>query len=405
VPATRRPRQGLLFLFGVLACVLASTGAFAAPAHVELVTIGPGSDDLELYGHSALCVTADGAADGRCYDFGVPGGAGDETDLVWDTVRGKPRFVPVSVERSRLVEVFEDMERSLWVQDIPLDEGQAAGLQASLEAAVASQEAYAYHPYYRNCTTRLRDALDQATGGKLRQGADAPSSGPRFRVLSEQGFSGHLFELAGLALFLGSGADRQPTAWDAMFLPTGLRDAVAARLGAPPKQIYERREAVVPTSTQAGRVGLVLLGALLAGVIAYGTRKGRLRGAMGVASVLLGLLALVVDAVWLVSRIPEFGGNWVALVLLPTDAALAFVSPGLGRRYLGVRLGMLALLAVLSATGVIAQPLVAVCALAALPLGTAYVLLRRRRAQVLAAAPRPTARETTAKSASLGGAP
>jgi hypothetical protein len=367
-------------VLAVLACCLVPTPAFAAAARAELMTVGPGSDDLSLYGHSALCLTADGATDGRCYDFGVPGGDMDPGDLVWDTVRGRPRFVPIAVERSVLVGTFEDMERSLWVQDLPLDDRQVTELQASLEAAVASHAPYAYHPYYDNCTTRLRDALDRVTSGKLHDGADAPSSGPRFRALSEQGFSGRLFELAGLALFLGSRADRQPTAWEAMFLPVGLRDAVATRLGAPPKQIYERREAVIPRSVQAGRVGLVVLGVLLAGAIAYAARRSprALRRAMGFAGLVLGLLGVAVDVVWVVTRIPEFTGNWVALVLLPTDALLAFLPPRLLPRYLAVRLGMLALLAALSATGLVAQPLVAVCALAALPLGAAYAFVRDR---------------------------
>ena len=381
----------VLAVLAVLAWCTVPATAFAAGVHAELVTIGPGTDDLSLYGHSALCVVPDGAPDGRCYDFGVPGGWGDADQLVWDTVRGRPRFVPIDVERSLLVATFEDMERTLWVQELPLDERQVTELQASLEAAVASHEPYAYHPYYDNCTTRLRDLLDRVTSGKLHDGADVPASGPRFRALSEQGFSGHMFELAGLTLFLGARADRQPTAWEAMFLPVGLRDAVAARLGVPPKQIYERREALVPRSVQAGRVALVFLGALLAAVIAYASRGSprALRVAMGFAGLVLGLLGLTVDAVWVVTRIPELAGNWVALVLLPTDLLLAFAPARVLPRYLATRLGMLALLAVLSATGLVAQPLVAVCVFAALPLGAAYAFARRRPR--VASSPTPAA--------------
>jgi hypothetical protein len=399
VDATRR---SLWMLFAILVGCLVPATAFAGALHAELITVGPGSDDLSLYGHSALCVTAEGAPDGRCYDFGVPGGDMDPDRLVWDTVRGTPRFVPVAVERSVLVATFEDMERSLWVQELPLDDRQVADLQASLEAAVASHEPYAYHPYYDNCTTRLRDALDKVTSGKLHDGADAPASGPRFRALSEQGFSGHMFELAGLALFLGTRADRQPTTWERMFLPVDLRDAVTARFGAQPKQLHERREAVIPTSTQAGRVLLVLLGALLAGAIAYGARKSprAQRLTTGFAGMLLGLLGLTVDVVSLATRIPEFAGNWVTLVLLPMDALLAFAPRRIVSPYLAVRLGMLALMAALSAAGIVAQPLVAVCAFAALPLGASYFFVRKPRGP----AATPIARGTTGSSRSPGDA-
>jgi hypothetical protein len=374
------PFHFLAVLAALASCLLPGT-AFAAGAHAELVTVGPGSDDLELYGHSALCVVPDGATDARCYDFGVANGDPDAEALVWDTMRGRPRFVPVAVARSLLVSTFEDAERALWVQELPLDDRQLTELQASLETAVAAHEPYAYHPYYDNCTTRLRDALDKVTSGKLHEGADVPASGPRFRALSEQGFSGRMFELAGLALFLGTRADRQPTAWEAMFLPAGLRDAVATRLGVPPKQIHERREAVIPRSVQAGRVALVFVGVLMAGAIAYASRKKSpraLRVTIGCVGLVLGLLGLTVDAVSLTTRIPEFADNWVALVLLPTDALLAFLPARLLPRYLTVRLGMLALLALLSATGIVAQPLVDVCVFAALPLGAAYAFARRR---------------------------
>ena len=387
-------RAAWILFASVLSCLLPST-ALAAGPRAELVTVGPGSDELSLYGHSALCLVDDGATEGRCFDFGVPD-AGDAEGLVWDTIRGRPRFVPIAVERSVLVATFEDQERSLWVQELPLDDAQVDRLRASLEGAVAARTAYAYHPYYDNCTTRLRDVLDQVTSGKLREGADVAAGGPRFRALSEQGFSGRMLELAGLALFLGGRADRQPTAWERMFLPVDLRDAVAARLGAQPKQIHERREAVIPTSTHAGRVALVLLGALLAGAVAYGARRSPrgLRVAMACTGLTLGLLGLAVDAVWLTTRIPEFAGNWVALVLLPTDVLLAFAPARVWPRYLGVRLGMLGVLAALSAAGVIAQPLVVVCAFAALPLGAGYSRARARRPR-LAAAVRPTAGGTT----------
>jgi hypothetical protein len=392
-------------VLAVLACAVAPRSAAADALHVELLTVGPGSDDLELYGHSALCVTPDGAADGQCYDFGVADVGEDEEDrLVWDTLRGKPHFVPVAIDRSLLVKAFEDMERSLWVQELPLDERQAAALQASLEASVQGHQPYAYHPYYDNCTTRLRDAIDAAVGGELRRGSDAPADGPTFRALSEQGFSGRLFELTGLALFLGAHADRQPSLWEAMFLPAGLRDAVAGRLGVPPKQLHERREAFVPTSPKAGRVALVALGVLLAALVVYVARK-RERGlgrTIGFVGVFLGVLGLAVDVVWLVSLLPELGRNWVALVLVPTDALLAFGSAGLRRRYLAARLGLVALLAIASVTGLVAQPLLAVCALAALPLAASYLMLRRAPAAAGAKAPTPTAPGTRATSPSAG---
>jgi hypothetical protein len=163
-----------------------------------------------------------------------------------------------------------------------------------------------------------------------------------------------------------------------MFLPVALRDAVEARLGAAPKRIYEHRGAEIATSTAAGRAGLVFLGAILAGVLVYCARKGPrwLRASLGGVGVLWGLLGVAVDVVPLLSRFPELGHSWVVLVLWPTDVVLGFLPPRWLARYLVVRLGVLALLLLLSAAGVIAQPLVGVCIFAGLPLGVAYLVVR-----------------------------
>ena len=81
----------------------------------------------------------------------------------------------------------------------------------------------------------------------------------------------------------------------------------------------------------------------------------------------LGLLALVVWAVVAVSTVPELRLNELVLVLWPTDLALGFLSQVRGRRYARIRVAVLALCALLSAVGVLRQPLLPFVVLGALP--------------------------------------
>jgi hypothetical protein len=359
-----------------LALLASRAGADEPQPRAWLYTIGVGNDFMASYGHSAICIAEGRSPDGRCYDEGIA--RGGAVDIIWDSIRGRPRFVAVSVDDALLLRTFEGQERSIWKQDLPLPAAQVAQLGAALDAAVTSAQPYWYHPYYDNCSTRLRDALDAVTGGRLRAGGDA-RSGSRFRVLSEGGFSGRMLELGALAIFLGAPTDRTPSAWEQMFLPVRLRDAVEARLGARAQLVYQRRGLTLPTSTAAGRVLLVLLGLLMAGALLWGTRRGgwRWRAALGLSFGLLGALGLAVELTALLSAYPELRRNWSLLVLLPTDVAVMF-TPGWIEKYLRARLGGLAALALASAIGLV-QPLLAVAAMAALPCGAAYVAVRRRR--------------------------
>lgn len=355
-----------------------SVTASDAPPRAWLYTIGRGGDFMSYYGHSAVCITTSRWPDGRCYDYGVA--TGSAAGVIWDSIRGRPRFFPVAVSRPILESVYEGQERTIWRQELPLSPEAVTRLAVGLESAVAAGKPYWYHPYYDNCTTRMRDAVDAVASGKLHvDGGEL--DGERFRALSERGFSGHAAELAGLAIFLGAPTDRTPTAWEGMFLPERLRDSVEARLGAPPELVYERRELVLPTSIFAGRALLGLLAVVLGAVIAWASRRGpvHLRVATGAVALLLALLGVAVDVTATVSTYPELSRNWSLLVLLPSDAVLAAPLPWMRQwtgRYLGLRVSGLAILAAASLAGVI-QPLVAVCLLAAVPLGAIYLVRGR----------------------------
>ena len=275
-----------------------------------------------------------------------------------------------------VVSAFEAEDRSIWKQRVPLAPNEAASLAALLEAAVSEKKRYSYEPAHANCTTEIRDLLDLALHGELRARA-GPADSPRYREMMEEGFRGKPLELAGIALLVGWPGEAKPTAWEQMFLPLRLRDGVE-RLGAKPEVLHARGGFVLPTSTAAGRGMLIFLGAIAAAAIFFIGRRNatRLYLSLGVVGVFLGAVALLVDAMAVVTVFPWVTRNLVLLVLLPTDLAL-FRMPGGLERYLTFRLALAVVALVLSA--VVGQPLVAVALFAGLPLGTALLLERRLR--------------------------
>jgi hypothetical protein len=346
---------------------------------VSLYTIGPSSQLVSRFGHSLLCVREggkDAIETGRCFDYGVIPDHQELTYAIWTSIREKPSFIPVVIEERLLVQFFRDQGRQIERQSLPLTSDEAARLVGAVDAEVQGRRGYAYHPYFANCATRLRDHIDAATNGRLHKGPSVIPKGS-FREYMEEGHSGHVDALAAMALYLGDSSDRVPTPWEAMLLPSVLRDGVAERFAAPPEKVAESMEPTLPTSRTVGRIAVVAVGVLLFVAVRIAAQRDRLGLGLMIAGGVLGVLALSVELTSALVKWPEVSHNWALLVLLPTDFALASLRARLAA-YLRLRLTMVGVLAALEIAGVIHQPVLPLAILVALPMFCALSALRDR---------------------------
>jgi hypothetical protein len=382
-------RRLLALLLGLLV-VLAWEGR-AQATEVILLTIGPSPYLFSRYGHTIACIKEDGGSDAACYDYGIPD-AKDATDMAWGGYRGRANFTVQRFPMTTVVDAYKDQERNIEQQRLNLTQDQAKKVAELFERDAADKHHYVYHPYYANCTTKVRDALDLVTGGKLREN-EHETDGPLFRQLSEEPLAGEILELSLMSIMLGTPAERRPTTWEAQFLPTGLRDAVRDRLGAMPETLHDRKPVRLPMTPHGGRIAVGLVGLVMALVLLRRARKADAtwKRARTGAGVVLGLFGLLVDFVAVTCAIPEFTHNWALLLLTPTDFALAFLSGPKLRWYLTVRLGVSAALFALSLAGLVHQQLVAPFLLAALPLGITLLRERGWRAKPAAVVPATSA--------------
>lgn len=367
----RRVLAALLVAVALLFVRTASAADGKAPA-IDLYTIGAGDYFYARFGHTLLCVRPAGsdvtALEASCYDYGVPSRQ-EFFSIGWGAVRNRVDFVPVIVPEKVVIDFFKGQGRSVERQHIPLMPDEAVEVARRLESDVERKVGYAYHPYWRNCTSALRDHLDAATKGRLRAGPFTPAPG-KFREIFEEGLSGRLVELTLMALVLGSPENnREPTPWESMFLPTNLRDGVRDRLGAPIEKLAERQAVILPTSRAIGRIALFFLAFVLFVSIRISLRRKRLRAGLWVAGITLGSLGTFVAIVSALVAWPEIRNNWALLLLLPTDFALPFL---LERKkllvvYARVRIGVALLLAVLELASVVAQPVLPLVALVLFP--------------------------------------
>jgi len=389
-----------------------------APA-IDLLTFGVGERIFETFGHAALCLRyAHPDHPGVCFNYGVTDfSAGSE--MVWNFVRMQQRFWVEPTSRSSMIAFYEDEDRDIWVQTLPIHGAQARALEDKLWHDVEeANRYYVYDHFFDNCTTRLRDEIDAATGGALRATSDAryPLT---FREIGRRGLAELPALLAISDVVIGRQADDHPTMWQAMFLPDIFRQQIEARLHVEPQRLYRRQGRPLPsplgasggragdgatgeragdgaiggragdgvsgdlagdgaTDECSGRFGLFALGLALAVPLVVAQWRRRFQAAaLAWATLGLVVLGVVVWGLVILSSIPAVRYNEAVLVVLPLDIVLPWLGAAARRRYAQLRIAGLGGVSLLAAIGVLHQPLSILILLVFLPMVTIALDLPR----------------------------
>lgn len=331
----------------------------ATAPQVQLYTFGRGELIFEKFGHTALCLDYNELSrETACFNYGVTDFTIPGKTLAWRFIRGQQVFFVEAIPVSGMIAFYKREDRTIWRQRLPLSETEARAVEAKLLSDLDPKNgSYIYDHFVDNCTTRLRDIIDNATNGRLREGTarDYPQS------LRTMGISG-MAEFPPLIAFgdfaVGRYLDHHPSVWGAMFHPFVLRDEVEAHFGVPSEVIYERQGPPIPDSGPSDRGWALFIGFLFVLPLAAAWIGGRfMRGAVALAAVPLFLIGLIIWGAALLSTIPSLRWNEALLLYVPTDLALPFLGDVKRRKYARVRLGMVVVVSLLRAVGVFRQPL------------------------------------------------
>lgn len=338
---------------------IVDTSPGATAPEVQLYTFGRGELIFEKFGHTALCLEYhELSRTTACFNYGVTDFTIPGATLAWRFIRGKQVFFVEAIPVSGMMAFYKHEDRTIWRQRLPLSEAEARAVEAKLLSDLDPRNgSYIYDHFVDNCTTRLRDILDRATGGKLR--ADTARDYPS--TLRQMGISG-MAEFPPLIAFgdfaVGRYLDHHPSVWAAMFHPFVLRDEVEKKFGAKPELLYERQGPPIPDSGPTDRGWALLIGLLFALPLLASRLTGRFeRPAIGLAAVPLFLIGTIIWGAAIVSTIPSLRWNEALLLYLPTDVALPFLGEVRRRQYARVRLGMVVVVSLLRAVHLFRQPL------------------------------------------------
>ncbi|MEZ4363248.1 MAG: DUF4105 domain-containing protein [Kofleriaceae bacterium] len=324
---------------------------------IELVTMGVGSRIWERHGHIVLCVRYRDARRDRCYNYGI-GDFRHPVEMGLGFFRGTNSFWAGADTPADMLFIYRYTDRTIWSQALPLTAEQKRGIIAKLESDILDENRYyAYDHFWDNCTTRVRDILNEATGGALAAMRE-PTDGRTYRDLAREGFYGMRVPLLITDLAMGRVTDRVPTYYERMFLPEYMREAATKLWGVEPKVIYQRKGPPPEHDGPSGRGWLALaLLALSAPAIAAHLAGKLRRTALAFALLPQALLGAAFWGLAIISPLQYVRYNETCLILLPLDLLLVLLPEAKARWYARGRLVMLAALAGLMAVGVLTQPL------------------------------------------------
>lgn len=357
---------------------------YADKPTVELVTMGVGGLMWERHGHIALCVRYDNPREDACYNYGI-GDFRNPLKMAWGFFRGTDSFWVGKMNPREMLSIYQHADRTIWVQPLPLTPEQETKVIAKLEFDILEENKhYSYDHFWDNCTTRVRDILDDATGGALREMTDK-TDGSTYRDLAREGFLGMRGALLITDIAMARVTDRVPSYWERMFLPDYLREAAIARWGIQPITIYERKgppalkeiekrltdpslsaadrkrleQAYADLENQpTGRILFVLVVLLLTSPAWLTRLWGRFqRTGLAVAVIPAALLGLVFWALAVISPLPYVRWNETCLALMPFDILLLLLPATKARQYARVRVAMLGLVAALLVAGILTAPI------------------------------------------------
>ena len=299
----------------------------AEPTPIFLLTMGPDhSVVFRKWGHAALC------AGDQCLNYGVTDFS-RPVRLVQEVLRGEAIFWMAVSDYEDMVRVYSRDGRSVFRQDLELSpEGREALIGRLSRDLVPGQSEYVYNHFDDNCTSRIRDYLDEAASGKLREPIPlpppfgAPGREPTFRPHIRRGLYKDPFLLWLSDVGVGSVADQPISSFDAMFLPGALRYGVEQAFDAPPRKLHSGTYGDLLPPDPGSRPYLPWLfgiAALLALLILLPGSSGLRRAGIGAAAALLTAVGVVATIVLAVSPLPEFRTSLLALAVPPSDLLLA----------------------------------------------------------------------------------
>ena len=319
--------------------------------HFYLITVDVGNKVWDNFGHTALRVIDENTNTDVVFNWGVFRINGGLVSFSYNFFKGIMNYELGTQSPSQEFAMYRSQERSVWQDRINLTNPQKEILYRRLLWNMQPENIiYPYQYFFDNCTTRVRDYLNEALSSTIEtktSSYDLPSLTFRDQV------KGHYESVAligfSLDVLMNSNIDEPLSQWDEMFLPLKLRERLylvesdVAEDGVRNKLLSDPQEVMLfaPPKVEKDPYQIAFVG-LLAPVLmllsmlkkipmsyfATHSRIGlkfpsinyRLLGLLGIVTALFsGIYGILMLGSWFVSEHLDLHHNINLLLFWPTD--------------------------------------------------------------------------------------
>jgi hypothetical protein len=301
---------------------------------ISLLTMGSGKRIWELFGHNAIWIHDNLTQRDTVFNWGVF--SFSQSHFILRFLKGDMLYAMGGDSLQWIGIAYRYLNRSVFAQELDLTASEKDSVLKQIQWYARPENVnYKYDYFLDNCSTRVRDIVDNALHGQLRAQAGG-LTGRTYRWHALRLMQDNLPLVVGVDIGLGRPADRNLTKWQEMFLPRKLHDFIApltVRDSAGGARKLVKREQVLFRATRPAEHEaaptlwplLIGVGVVVGGLFAWlGVRAPRTAAvAFGLWSAAIGFLGLLVTLLWTVTSHTAAHQNENVLLFNPLWLILA----------------------------------------------------------------------------------
>ncbi|WP_053972507.1 DUF4105 domain-containing protein [Mangrovimonas sp. ST2L15] len=295
-------------------------------AEISVLTVGPGNNLNDAFGHNAFRVKdpsqgLDVTFDYGRYDFNAP-------NFYLKFAQGKLDYAIGKTNYSDFLGFYIWQKRTVREQVLNLKPFQKEALYKFLEHNYQPENRnYKYDFFYDNCATKIKDVLVKAQPEKIKFEKPTNYEPQTFRTLIQRELHWNTWGSLGIDIALGSVIDQMATTEEQMFLPKYIHAYFEkAQIGSQPlvkeeKTVYQAPDKVLSTSFWMSPMFIFSIIALFILFQTYKnyTNQSRSRYLDSIIFVLTGFIGLVLLLLWLATDHSATAANYNLLWAFPLN--------------------------------------------------------------------------------------
>lgn len=207
-----------LFLLILSYTSVSQNQALSENAEISILTMGPGLQLYDSFGHSAFRVLDLGNGKDIVYNYGVYDF--NTPNFYTKFAQGKLLYKLVKEDAPTFLRRYTYHKREIKEQVLNLNHSEKQKLFAFLENnAKPENQFYLYDFFYDNCATKIRDVLVVVLGEELLYDANYLEKQLTFRELIQKNVNWNSWGSFGMDIAIGSVVDKKASPWEHQFLP------------------------------------------------------------------------------------------------------------------------------------------------------------------------------------------